>query len=103
MCLDLLTSVLMKMREGLWGAGDEPFNLSKLPGLAAKTGKTYVWWNHPPQVMGTRDGPGCDRDYALYAMLVTPNHMRSLLIADRLPTLMELNIPFAHVWQGHGH
>jgi len=53
--------------------------------------------------MGTSDGPGGDRDYALYAILVSPNGMRSLLIADRLPTLEEVNIAFALVWQGHGH
>ena len=53
--------------------------------------------------MGTRDGLGCDRDDALYAMLVSPNGMRSLFVVDRLPTLMEVNIAFAHVWQGHGH
>ena len=52
--------------------------------------------------MGTR-GPGGDRDYALYAMLISPNGMRSLFIADRLPTLKEVNIAFAHVWQGLGH
>ena len=52
--------------------------------------------------MGTR-GPGDDRDYALYAMLISPNGMRSLFIADRLPTLREVNIAFAHVWQELGH
>ena len=51
----------------------------------------------PGQVMGTR-GPGGDRDYALYAMLISPNGMRSLFIADRLPTLKEVNIAFAHVY-----
>lgn len=55
----------------------------------------------PGQVMGTR-GPGDDRDYALYAMLISPNGMRSLFIADRLPTLREVNIAFAHVWQELG-
>ncbi len=53
--------------------------------------------------MGTRDGPGDDRDDAFYARLVSPNGMRSLFVVDRLPTLMEVNIAFAHVWQGHGH
>jgi hypothetical protein len=56
----------------------------------------------PGQVMGTR-GPGGDRDYALYAMLISPHGMRSLFIADRLPTLKEVNIAFAHLWQGLGH
>ena len=76
MCLDLLTSVLMKMREGLGGGrgGDPLFNLSKLPGLAAKTGQTCTWWKHPPQAMGTR-GPGGDHDYALCTMLISPNGM----------------------------
>jgi hypothetical protein len=36
-------------------------------------------------------------------MLISPNGMRSLFIADRLPTLREVNIAFAHVWQGLGH
>jgi hypothetical protein len=36
-------------------------------------------------------------------MLISPNGMRSLFIADRLPTLKEVNIAFAHVWQGLGH
>jgi len=56
----------------------------------------------PDQVMATR-GPGGERDYALYAMLISPGGMRSLFIADRLPTLKEVNIAFAHVWQGLGH
>ena len=56
----------------------------------------------PDQVMATR-GPGGDRDYALYTMLISPGGMRSLFIADRLPTLKEVNIAFAHVWQGLGH
>jgi hypothetical protein len=29
--------------------------------------------------------------------------MRSLFIADRLPTLREVNIAFANVWQGLGY
>lgn len=56
----------------------------------------------PAQVMATR-GPGGDRDYALYALLMSPDGLRSLFIADRLPTLREVNIAFAHVWQGLGH
>jgi hypothetical protein len=36
-------------------------------------------------------------------MLISPNGMRSLFIADRLPTLREVNIAFAHVWQELGH
>jgi hypothetical protein len=35
--------------------------------------------------------------------MISPNGMRSLFIADRLPTLREVNIAFAHVWQGLGH
>ncbi len=53
----------------------------------------------PDQVMGTR-GPGGDRDYALYARLISPDGKRSLFIADRLPGLREVNIAFAYVWQG---
>jgi hypothetical protein len=52
--------------------------------------------------MWTRDGPGDDRDDVLYARLASPNGMRSLFVVDRLPTLMKVNIAFAHVWQGHG-
>jgi len=52
--------------------------------------------------MGTR-GPGGDRDYALYARLISPDGKRSLFIADRLPGLREVNIAFAYVWQGLGH
>jgi hypothetical protein len=52
--------------------------------------------------MGTR-GPGGERDYALYAMLISPHGRRSLFIADRLPTLKQVNTAFAHVWQGLGH
>lgn len=52
--------------------------------------------------MGTR-GPGSDRDYALYARLISPDGKRSLFIADRLPVQREVNIAFAYVWQGLGN
>ena len=48
-------------------------------------------------------GASGGRDYALYAMLISPGGMRSLFIADRLPTPREVNIACAHLWQGLGN
>lgn len=107
MCLDLLTSVLMKMPEGVWGGGrgtsrstSRSFLVLQLRLEDRAPGRiTHLRsWGHAAQAM-----TAMMRCTQCWSPQITPNHMRSLLIADRLPTLMELNIPFAHVWQGHGH
>ena len=50
----------------------------------------------PGQVVATR-GRGCETDYALFVLLLSADGMRSLFIADRMPTLEDVKKAFFYV------
>lgn len=50
----------------------------------------------PSQIKGTR-GPGGDQDYALIVLLLSAEGVRSAFMADRLPTLEQIEKAFFYV------
>lgn len=48
----------------------------------------------PSQIKGTR-GPGSDQDYALIVLLLSAEGVRSAFMADRLPTLEQIEKAFS--------
>ena len=50
----------------------------------------------PGQIKGTR-GPGGEQDYALLVLLLNPDGLRTVFIADRLPTLEHVEKAFFYV------
>jgi hypothetical protein len=50
----------------------------------------------PGQIKGTR-GPGGEQDYALLVLLLSPDGVRTVFMADRLPTLEHVEKAFFYV------